>query len=165
MRVAKKYSYQGGLETLGKERPSELAEVISVIEAVDSIKCLEGKLVSPSIIVRELLDKRLLQGGWTAPKVPFGEPGNFLEGDALKNGVGLELQFGKYAFLGWDSLRKMAALSKEGVYEYGIEIAPAAALRRRMSKGVGSYEQIVERLEKQGNPDLDIPVVVLGIDI
>jgi hypothetical protein len=33
-----------------------------------------------------------------------------------------------------------------------------------MSKGVDSFEQVKERLEKVGNPDLNIPVVVLGID-
>jgi hypothetical protein len=168
MRIVKKYSYKHGAETLQKERPAELAEAIRAIEGIDIKNCQEKKagckeLYSPSLIVHELLDKNLLARGWSTPKVPFGEAANIIEGDAQKNGVGLEIQFGRYAFLSWDSLRKMAILSKEGVYKYGIEVAPMASLRQRMSKGVGSFEQIVERLEKQGNPELEIPVVVLGI--
>lgn len=58
----------------------------------------------------------------------------------------------------------MALFGKHGVYKYGIEIAPMALLRRKMSKGVGSFEQVAEKLDKGGNPALGIPIVVLGID-
>jgi hypothetical protein len=33
-----------------------------------------------------------------------------------------------------------------------------------MSQGVGSFEQAKEKLETAGNPDLSVPVLLLGID-
>lgn len=165
MRVISRYSFKKGLEILGKEKPPELSEVLEAIRQVDLEKCMEpGKsLYSPKEIAGKILDS-LFSRGWSKPKISFEKPDNFIEGDALKNGVGLEIQFGKYSFLGWNTLRKMALFGKQGVYKYGIEIAPMASLRRKMSKGVGSFEQVTEKLEKTGNPDLKIPVAVLGID-
>jgi hypothetical protein len=184
--------FSDGQEILEKENLDRLAEVLEAIKQVDLKKCIEpskpgkpkksvksGKssktskssksaqssktLYSPGAMAQQILGF-LYSRGWSKPKIMFGKPDNFIEGDGSKNGVGLELQFGKYSFLGWDSLRKMSIFASSGVYRYGIEIAPMASLRRKMAKGVGSFEQVTERLQKTGNPDLNIPVVVLGID-
>ena len=182
MRVIKEHyfnhkKFSDGQEILEKENLDRLAEVLEAIKQVDLEKCREpgksgkpgkssksGKpLYSPKAMAEQILDF-LYSRGWSKPKIMFGQPDNFIEGDGIKNGVGLELQFGKYSFLGWDSLRKMSLFAGSGVYRYGIEIAPMASLRRRMAKGVGSFEQVTERLQKTGNPKLEIPVVVLGID-
>lgn len=161
MRIARKYSFNGGLKLLRKEKARELAGVIEAVEASRAEKTKEG-LYSQKSMGSGILS--LLYGkGWVKPKVEFGAKGSFVEGDAAKNGVGVELQFGKYSFLGWDSLRKMSAFAGEGIYSHGIEIAPMASLRRRMDKGVGSFEQLSEKLKSSGNP-LKIPVIVLGID-
>lgn len=172
MRVIKEHyfnhkRYSDGQEILEKANVDRLAEVLEAIKKADLEKCREpgagARLYSPQKIAREILGS-LYSLGWSRPKIMFGTPNNFIEGDALKNGVGVEIQFGNYAFLGWDSMRKMVLFAGSGVYRYGIEIVPMASLRRRMSKGVGSFEQVAERLEKTRNPDLNIPVVVLGID-
>lgn len=191
MRVIKEHyfnhkKYSDGQEIIEKANVDRLAEVLEAIKHVDLERCREsgksgksgkpgkagkaGKskkpakpLYSPKAMAAQILDY-LYSRGWSKPKIMFGKPDNFIEGDGIKDGVGLELQFGKYAFLGWDSLRKMSLFAGSGVYRYGIEILPMASLRRKMSKGVGSFEQVKERLEKAGNPDLNIPVVVLGID-
>jgi hypothetical protein len=176
MRVIKEHYFNhkrhsNGQEILEKANVDRLAEVLGAINKADLEKCREpgkpGKpakpLYSPQRIAGEILGP-LHSTGWSRPKIMFGKPDNFIEGDGLKNGVGVEIQFGNYAFLGWDSLRKMSLFGRSGVYRYGIEIVPMASLRRKMSKGVGSFEQVTERLEKTGNPELSIPVVVLGID-
>jgi len=160
MRNAAEYSFNDGLESLRKQKPAEFAEVVDAIKSAT----VAGKLYSPKDIGKAILEY-LYEKGWTKPKVELSTPGNLIEGDAVKNGVGLELQFGSYAFIGWDSLRKMTVLAEKGAYKFGIEIAPMASLRRRMSKGVGSFEQVTERLEKTGNLDLGIPVAILGIDV
>lgn len=156
-----------GAAVLEKDRPAEMSEVLDAIGHVDFSKCTEpGEpgLCSPRRVAGEILGY-LHRRGWSRPSIPIGKDGSAIEGDAHKNGVGVEIQFGGYSFLGWDSFRKMAISAKRGVYRYGIEIAPMASLRRRMSKGVGSFEQAVEKLSKAGNPDLSIPVLVLGIDV
>jgi len=160
MRIVSEYSFNDGLKALRKDRPAEFSEVQEAINAAKPT----GKLYSPKDISKAILEF-LSKKGWTKPAVEFGAPGNLIEGDAVKNGVGLELQFGDYPWLGWDTLRKMTTLAEKGAYKFGIENAPMASLRRRMSKGVGSFEQVTERLEKTGNLDLSIPVAILGIDV
>ena len=107
----------------------------------------------------------LYKKGWTKPKIKFDRPGSFIEGDGVKNDVGLEVQFGKYAFLGWDIFGKMVIFSKQKYYKYGVEVVPMASLQKDMSTGIGTFEQIVNILEKRGISDLDIPVAVLGINV
>ncbi len=159
MCIAARYSFKNALKLLKKEKPAELLEVM---EAIENVKVKKAGLYSPKELSKAILDS-LYACGWKQPKAAFDMPGNPIEGDAVKNGVGVELQFGKYSFLGWDTLRKMAAFAEKGTYKYGIEIAPMASLRRRMSKGVGSFEQVEEKMEKE-KPKLKIPVLVLGIE-
>ena len=47
----------------------------------------------------------------------------------------------------------------------GNEIVPVKALADQMSSGVSYFAQFVWDLEKRGVADIDIPVLVLGIDI
>jgi len=162
MKIVEKYSFQDGSKRLEKERPSELAQVIEAIERAQP-KAKKG-LYSPGDLCNEILEP-LYKQGWSIPKREFEIPGNPLYGDGLKNEVGLELQFGKYAFLAWDTLRKIVLFSEKEIYKYGIEVAPMASFRRKMAKGIGSFEQVSEKLEKSGNPDLEIPVLLLGIDV
>ena len=165
MKVAKRYSFNNGLETIGKDRPEELAEVFDAIGRVNPKTCetkVDG-LYSPKLVAAKIMAN--LEGiGWSKPKTRFDGTEYDILGDGLKNGVGVEIQFGPYAFLGWDSMRKMVAFAKNGVYQFGIEVTPVARLRQRMSKGVGSYEQVIDRLQKNPNPELKIPVIILGID-
>ncbi|MFH0956831.1 MAG: BglII/BstYI family type II restriction endonuclease [Candidatus Aenigmatarchaeota archaeon] len=166
MQVIGQYSFMDGAGIMERERPAELLEVLDAIGRVDLSKCAEpGKpaLSSPKSIADEILS-RLYTKGWAKARIPMEKEGSAIEGDARKNGVGLEIQFGGYSFLGWDSFRKIAISGKHGIYRYGIEIAPMASLRRRMSQGVGSFEQAKEKLEKAGSPDLSVPVLLLGID-
>lgn len=99
--------------------------------------------------------------------------------DGVKNGVGLEIQFGKYAFMGYDILSKPIFAAK-GMIDCGIEVVSMKSLSTgklsetvlveeatgyRMSTGVSFFEQIKADLEARGAADLDIPVLILGIDI
>lgn len=175
MQIANRYSFKNGLEKLKKNKPSELSEVINAIQQVNAAKCktkvskektMPGKMLySPKALNKESLDNFLYKRGWAKPKIPFERPGSYIEGDGVKNNVGLEVQFGKYAFLGWDILGKMVIFAKQGHYKYGIEIVPMASLRKKMSTGIGSFEQITNILEKRGISNLDIPVAVLGVDV
>jgi len=174
MKVSKYYSFKQGLEILKKEKTEELQEVIDAIKAVDAKKCKTKKskektmpgrmLYSPIDMNNEILTNILYKQGWSKPKLPFERPGSFIEGDGVKNDVGLEVQFGKYAFLGWDILGKMSIFAKKDYYKYGIEVVPMGTLQKQMSTGVGSFEQITNLLEQRGESDLDIPVAILGID-
>ena len=51
-----------------------------------------------------------------------------------------------------------------GVIDAGIEIVPVKEFVQEMSSGVSYFEQFVWDLEKRGVADIDLPVVILGIN-
>jgi hypothetical protein len=52
-----------------------------------------------------------------------------------------------------------------GVIDAGVEIVPVKSLADQMSTGVSYFEQFVWDLERRGVSDIDIPVLILGIDV
>ena len=117
MKVLKTYSWKNGIDILKKRYPKEFQEIIDAIEHVNSEKhrTKQSKektrqfkmLFSPSQLNKTILDNYLYKRGWKKPKVMLDKEGHFIEGDGVKNRVGLEIQFGKYAFTGWDIFGKM----------------------------------------------------------
>ena len=83
--------------------------------------------------------------------------------DFLKNRVGVEVQFGKYAFMAYNVCAKMTIFQNLDFIDVGIEIVPLKQLADEMSTGVSYFEQIVWDLEQRGVADIDIPVLVMGI--
>ncbi len=89
--------------------------------------------------------------------------GAFREMDFVKNRVGIEVQFGKYAFMVYNVCAKMTIFHKLGVIDVGIEIVPIKLFAGEMSTGVSYFEQFVWDLEHRGVADIDIPVLILGV--
>jgi len=83
----------------------------------------------------------------------------------VKNKLGLEIQFGKYAFMIYNVAAKMTIFSKQGIIDSGVEVVPMRRLTEEMSTGVSSFEQMKTDLEYRGESDIDIPVLVFGIDV
>lgn len=77
---------------------------------------------------------------------------------------GVEVQFGKYAFMVYNVCAKMTIFHKLGYIDTGIEIVPIKQFSEQMSTGVSYFEQFVWDLEHRGVSDIDIPVLILGID-
>ena len=153
MDILEVYSFNGGLEIIKKNYVNELREVVEAIRSVNSKKMktkiskeitMEGtKLFSPISLNREILDKNLYKKGWKKPKIPLDDKSSFIEADGVKNDVGLEVQFGKYAFLGWDIFGKMPIFAKNKDYRVGIEVVASKTLQGQMSTGVGSFTHII----------------------
>ena len=157
----------------------------AAIDAIDGESCRvkssrergrRGDLLdSPIAINYCLLEKQLYRRGWNTPgrrrtvaryfaatgenrTIPMSMDGN-------KNGVGLESQLAKYAFLEYDVLAKMPIYERLGLISIGIEIVQVTRLRRLMSSGVGDFERLVTNLVTRGERSDDFPVLVLGIDV
>jgi len=94
---------------------------------------------------------------------PSTAKGAFREMDFLKDRVGVEIQFGKYAFAVYNVCAKMTIFRNEGLIDVGVEVIPLKELADEMSSGVTYFEQIVWDLEHRGVADIDIPVMILGI--
>jgi len=90
--------------------------------------------------------------------------GAFREMDFVKDRLGVEVQFGKYAFMVYNVCAKMTIFRNLGFIDAGVEIVPVKNFAEQMSTGVSYFEQFVWDLEKRGVADIDIPVLVLGID-
>ncbi len=58
----------------------------------------------------------------------------------------------------------MTIFKKLAHIDTGIEIVPIKQLADEMSTGVSCFEQFIWNLEKRGVADIDIPVLILGID-
>jgi hypothetical protein len=183
MKVVETYSHKGGMAFIREHHQAELNEVIAAIEAADAIWCLrkisKEKTKPPLIFHPESLNfvikKFLSPLGWTEPapksKKGFREPRinlghrEFREMDGIKNKVGLEIQFGKYAFMGYDIFSKMPIFAKRKLIECGIEVVAMPEVVREMSTGVSSFNQIVMDMGERGEADIDIPTLIIGIGL
>ena len=174
MRVVSEFSQKNGKEFISREFPNELREIYEIIESVylqnfktkvSKERTMPGQMLySPPGLNKEYKEKfnRL---GWHEYriKLPFGN-GAFREMDFVKNRLGVEVQFGKYAFMAYNVSAKMTIFHNHDVIDAGVEIVPMKNMADQMSSGVSYFEQIKWDLENRGVADIDIPVIVMGID-
>ena len=90
--------------------------------------------------------------------------GALCEMDVVKERVGIEVQFGKYAFMVYNVCAKMTIFHRLGFIDVGVEVVPVKAFADEMSSGVSYFEQFLWDLDERVVEDIDIPVLVLGID-
>ena len=84
--------------------------------------------------------------------------------DFLKENLGVEVQFGKYAFMVYNVCAKMTIFKNLGFIDAGVEIVPVKRFADQMSTGVSYFEQFVWDLEHRGVSNIDIPVLIIGVD-
>lgn len=140
---------------------------------------MPGKILYSPRALNKAFDDFLVPKGWVKhrekcdyPKQYYSsdyEPstlrrGAFREMDFVKNRLGVEVQFGKYAFMVYNVCAKMTIFHNLGIIDEGVEIVPVKAFADQMSTGVSYFEQFVWDLEHRGVANIDIPVMILGID-
>ena len=165
---------------------SQLTDVESAIATVDAATCrtkvsrektMPGKtLYSPKALNRAFTTDFIARG-WEKRRVycdystqynrsGYKSPvskGAFREMDFVKDKLGVEVQFGKYAFMVYNVCAKMTIFRNLGHIESGVEIVPMNEFASEMSSGVSYFEQFVWDLEHRGTSDIDVPVLILGI--
>ena len=184
MKVISEYSHKNGKDVITANLGTELKEVRSVIERVDALqaitkiskeKTMPGKKLYSPVQLNKLFRKEFSALGWAKAKInvttTVNLPGGyqithrgFREMDFVKNGLGVEVQFGKYAFMVYNVSAKMTIFHKQGIIEAGIEIVPMKKMADLMSTGVSFFEQFKTDLEMRGVADIDIPVLIVGIE-
>lgn len=187
MKIAGIYSFKAGKELISAKYTKELEEVKEVITAVDSECCkiktsrektMYGEVLYSPQALNKAFATEFKRRGWKKHKVECKYPTEyyvadfvpklspksaFREMDFVKNRVGVEVQFGKYAFMVYNVCAKMTIFHNLDVIDVGIEIVPLKCFADEMSTGVSYFEQFVWDLEHRGVADIDIPVLVLGI--
>lgn len=183
MQVIEVYSHKGGRAFFDQHHPAELEEVYKAISACDAEQCLKkiskektkSPLLFSPVAFNQMIKNYLCPLEWSVlaegskkgfkePRIAFGK-GRFREMDGIKNKVGLEIQFGKYAFMGYDIFSKMPIFAKKGLIECGIEIVAMPDVVKQMSTGVSSFDQIYVDMTNRGEADIDIPTLVIGIGL
>lgn len=191
MKIVAMYDFNGGKKAVEKKYKSEFLEIKKIISSVNSSlyktkkseeKTMPGKILFAPGELNKAFKKGFLKRNWKNYKVncdyAFGEylsgyiPAKeskvkpFRDMDFIKNGkkLGVEVQFGKYAFMVYNVCAKMTIFSKMGLIDTGIEIVPVKNFANEMSTGVSYFEQFAWDLHHRGVSDIDIPVLILGID-
>lgn len=191
MRIAGVYSFNHGKEAITQQHRQELDEVLQVIDVVDAeqhkLKVSKEKTMRDRVLysppaLNKAFKAEFHERGWinhkviaeyskeyyvpeySPPKRTARDTAPFRDMDFVKNKLGVEVQFGKYSFMVYNVCAKMTIFAKMGVIDCGIEIVPVKGLVDGMSSGVSYFEQFVWDLEHRGVSDIDIPVLILGID-
>jgi hypothetical protein len=187
MKIAGIYSFNKGKEIIEKKYPALLSEIKTVITSIDAAKykvkiskekTMKGrKLYSPAKL-NKAFKAEFKKKKWNTVRIKCDYPtryysegykaketrGAFREMDFIKEDLGVELQFGKYAFMVYNVCAKMTIFCNLKHIKYGIEIVPIKELAESMSTGVSYFEQFAWDLEHRGVSNIDIPVLIYGIN-
>ncbi len=188
MRIAGVYSFNGGKEYVEAKYPRLIDEVRGVIEGVSADyhktkkskeKTMRGQMLFSPKLLNKSFKKGFFGHDWHEVKVPcdystsfYSEgyapkalnKGAFREMDFVKEKLGVEVQFGKYSFMVYNVCAKMTIFRNLGHIDSGIEIVPVKKFADEMSSGVSYFEQFVWDLQHRGVSNIDIPVLIYGID-
>jgi hypothetical protein len=192
VKVVAEYNFNHGKEFIREKYDNELWEIYQVINSVDAInyktkvseeKTMAGKMLFSPSELNKAFKKSFNLLRWNHHKVECNyEQGTYLDSyrpamtsgvkpfrdmDFIKkpNKLGVEVQFGKYAFMVYNVCAKMTIFKNLGIIDAGIEIVPVKILADEMSTGVSYFEQFAWDLSVRGVSNIDIPVLVLGIDV
>ncbi len=190
MIIAGIYSFNNGREYIEKTYPHLLGEINKVIKNIDAKKhinkeskekTMKGKMLFSPISLNKDFKREFAKYGWQRKRVKCDYPTQyytenyipnkmkgtpFREMDFIKENekLGIEVQFGKYAFMVYNVSAKMTIFKNLGHIDAGVEIVPIKQFAQNMSTGVSYFEQFVWDLDHRGISDIDIPVLIYGID-
>lgn len=188
MNIVGRYSFNQGEEYIKEKYPHLLEEIETIISQVDADrfktkrskeKTMPGRMLYNPRTLNIRFDKLFAQKGWIKKRIPCKYPedyyvsgykpkvfhkGAFREMDFIKEKLGVEIQFGKYAFMVYNVCAKMTIFKNAGFIDAGVEVVPIKEFADEMSTGVSYFEQFLWDLDKRGVADIDIPVLILGIN-
>ena len=184
MKIVGIYSFKNGKNVVESKYPHLLAEITKIVNGVNleqhktktsKEKTMSGRaLYNPKSLNAAFKDK-FFKLSWKNKRVKCDYPtqyytkgytpgvlhkGAFRDMDFLKERLGVEVQFGKYAFMVYNVCAKMTIFSRLGFIDAGVEIVPIKEVAEQMSTGVSYFEQFIWDLEKRGIADIDIPVLI-----
>ncbi|VEP13790.1 Restriction endonuclease [Hyella patelloides LEGE 07179] len=145
------YSFKNGKEIIEQKFPNELQEVQIIIQSIDAQqlknktskeKTMQGRMLYSPPGLNKAFKSEFDRRNWYKekiycdyqdynyyapgfnPYVPSGRQKLYREMDFLKNRVGVEVQFGKYAFMAYNVCAKMTIFHNLDFIDVGIEIVP-----------------------------------------
>lgn len=186
MKIIGVYSFNKGKEVVEKVYPDLLSEIKEIVASINASKykvkkskekTMRGRLLFSPVKLNEAFKSKFKNKKWKVIRIKCDYPTNFYingymnketrgafrEMDFIKKDLGVELQFGKYAFMVYNVCAKMTIFKNLKYIKCGVEIVPVKELAESMSTGVSYFEQFVWDLEHRGVSNIDIPVLIYGI--
>lgn len=84
--------------------------------------------------------------------------------DFVKDGIAVEVQFGKYFSVAYDLHVKHTFFYSLGTINVGVEIIPTHEFELRMDTGVSWWENEVANVIREGRSNPSVPIVIIGIE-
>ncbi len=183
------YSFNNGLDYITEKYPDLYDEIRAIITAVDATqhktkqskeRRTAGRYFYQPSSLNKAFKAEFQERGWVHQTVKCVYPseyyapeyqrrvvvkGAFRDIDFVKRKLGVEVQFGKYSFMVYNVSAKMTIFKNLGIIDAGVEIVPMRQLVSEMSSGVSYFEQFIWDLQHRGVSNIDIPVLILGIDV
>lgn len=180
MRIIQRWSHMGGAEVIESHHENRWREIEQAVAAIDPDqvktkqsreKGRQGRLLFNPTAMNEVISTSLKSQGWQ-PMVEDARMLEQVEGsqgsrrviDFEKDGVGIEVQFGKYAFIAYDFVKFLAFYEEQRI-NVGVEIMAMRDLTREMSSGVGSWESAMQVLKTRPRGHPPMPLVLIGIGL
>jgi Restriction endonuclease BglII len=182
VRKVYEYSHLGGSEILRARYPKVNRDIdwaIAKVKArssrtkVSKEKTRTGRMLyAPKELNRQFAAAFALRGFTqiidrytiTIPDSDVTIRGGFKQIDFVRDGIHVEVQFGKYFSMFYD-MAKFQYFFNEGKAKVGVEIVPTNALKRQMSSGVSYGEQLVYDIERLRKNFPQLPVKIILIDV
>lgn len=161
-------SHLGGWSKLEATKPTEFQELITTIDRLDlSESSTQRKLHSGHLSFSPVaLHKQFMEvtkgHGWETKRLTFGKT-NYSEIDVIKDKVGIEFAFGKFAFVESDLFVKFPIFVRARQIDIGVVLIPTKSLANKLNSGIGYYEMIETRMLEAAPGNLRYPFALIGI--
>jgi hypothetical protein len=178
MRVVSEYSHLGGLEVLKSNFADEYQEILDVISSVQpevkysKDKTKMGKAMYDQKVINKQFKTSFSDKKYEAVKDKYSVDyldgsgksyKTFKETDFVKGKVGIEVQFGKYAFMLYDLIKFQYFFNKRKI-SVGVEIVATKAMVDYMDTGVSFAEQLVSDIERLDRHFPSVPIAIIVVD-
>ena len=180
MRIIQKWSHMGGAEVIESHHQVAWTDIEGAVAAIRPTqvktkrsreKGRQGQLLYNPSAMNDVIRQSLEAQGWQS----MAERSRMLEDvegsrgsqrviDFAKDEVGVEVQFGKYAFIAYDFVKFLAFYEEQRI-NVGVEIMAMRDLTKEMSSGVGSWESAMQVLKTRPRGHPPMPLVLVGIGL
>jgi hypothetical protein len=181
MKRVYEYSHLGGSEILQVRHPDILSDIYEVIDGIGGDlrtkqsmeKTKAGKMLYSPVLLNRMFREGLNRKGFIEKRAPFSVElpdypvkirNAFKQIDFTKDGVLVEVQFGKYAFMFYD-MAKFQYFYNDEKAEVGVEIVPCRNLQREMSSGVSYGEQLIGDILRLRRHFPAVPIKIILVDV
>lgn len=172
MRVTNQYSYRHALAILNTEYPSELQDVLEIIQHTEFVKPKKavsrsrgGRVVATKSLsapqTNTLVYQALKRKGWNVTPRIISKSKSHLAADAKKGKIQLEVQFGNMARWYTDVFKFLLSYSADDI-EVGILVVHMQETAKKIDENVAYYERVVRELP-HAKMGITIPILVVGV--